>query len=105
MCSRDAISTARSTLPTHVRASPSCPNANAMNKSYNLYKLKANVDLGDRGLDDANPLRIILPNYLMDDMILDTVVRIGNTDKRMFVFCTAFGRQLLINHRQQYVEV
>lgn len=66
-----------------------------MIRTYNSEKSKASHAAGDDGLVNPNPINIVVPPYLADKIIFDGLVRDGNVDKRMIVFCTEFGRETL----------
>jgi hypothetical protein len=69
-----------------------------MAKSYGMYVNKSKQVHGDRGLDNPDPLAIILPDYLADIVILDEIFVHNNDDVRILAFCSEFGLQLLSEH-------
>ena len=64
-----------------------------MKKFYNAEKMKQELILGARGLDNPDPLKIVFPDDLRDQIIYDGLVN----GQRMLAFGTEWALELLQN--------
>lgn len=66
-----------------------------MAKTHVRSVRKAKEEQGDRGLDALNTLRIVVPDYLHEYILLDQNVFINNAEKRLFAFASDVSLQIL----------
>ena len=90
LTARSAVDEVRQNLASETRGSSSCPNPEAMKRSFGRYKFKASNKRGDTGLDMKDPLNIIIPEDLENNTILDEVIVDRGEDKRVLAFCTSY---------------
>ena len=96
---RDAVDMARAILSEDARAN--APSSSAMSKKYRISKRKAEEAFGDRDLNAIDPLQIIIPQHLQENVILNENIVIGGQLRKLIVFATPGTLNLLDVYRQE----
>ena len=77
------------------------PSSSSMAKKYQRSKRRAAEELGDHGLDDVNPLQIVIPQYLEPNVILNENIYIEGQLRKLIAFATPRAIHMLDIYREQ----
>lgn len=85
LSSRDAVDTVRQDMPVaaRIKASPS-----GQRKIYTRARRKHEERVGDRELDNADPLAIVIPPALAENVIHNGFINIEGIDRKILIFAT-----------------
>lgn len=88
---RTAVSDVRKNIHEAVRANELTPSSSAMGRQYRRFTQNERLEAGDELLNAPNIDEIVIPARLENLVLFDGHVN----NKRLFVFCSNFGRDLL----------